>query len=225
MITTALRRLTARLAWSDVLRPRVAWIAMAASALVAGAAIQHSIERLEAASEARARLERQTAGLHERYQAAPGAITPALQQIRTRHDEAVASAAAWSHWTVWGSLAWMFGVGAASAWSLQRRARMVRMAVAPADTTSLTSEADEAHTTAATTPSAPAAATPDWQAVLREIQAVSELIGPAEDPPSAGAAPVVGRIEPVGTERAAERPLMHRLPSTEIHRVDLRLAA
>ncbi|BDI03722.1 hypothetical protein [Sphaerotilus microaerophilus] len=224
MITTALRRLTAHLAWSDVLRPRVAWVAMAASALVAGAAIQHSIERLEAASEARARLERQNAGLHERYLATPGATTPALQQIRASHDEAVASAAAWSHWTVWGSLVWMFGVGAASAWSLQRRARMAGTAVTPADTScSITSKADEAHPTAATT--RPPTAAPDWQAVLREIQAVSELIGPAEDPPSAGAAPVVGRIEPVGTERATERPLMHRLPSAEIHRVDLRLAA
>lgn len=218
MITTALHRLTARLAWSDVLRPRVAWIAMAASALVAGAAIQHSIERLEAASEARARLERQTAGLHERYQAAPGVATPALQQIRTRHDEAVASAAAWSHWTVWASLAWMFGVGAASAWSLQRRTR-----AAPAQQETATA-ADEA-TPAVAPPLPPVRTAPDWQAVLREIQAVSELIGPAEDPPSAGAAPVVGRIEPVGTERSAERPLMHRLPSAEIHRVDLRLAA
>lgn len=219
--TAPLRRFAAQLDWNDLLRPRMAWAAMALSALVAGVAIQHSIERLESAAQARAHFERQSNGLHERFQASSGAPVPALQQIRASHDEAVASAAAWSRWTVWGSLTWMLGVGLASAWTLQRRSRADARSVdartpAPAATTPLSMHAERALPQAALQP-----AGPDWQALRAEIEALRDLVeAPASLAPDITASSATATATATATERIAPEWTAQPTPAAVVGRIE-----
>lgn len=223
---TLLARMTPAQLWHGALRPRVAWIAMLLSALAAGWAMQFSIDRLAAAADARARLERQSSQL-ERFQSGANAM-PALQALRASHDEAVQKAASQGRWIGWGSLAWMAGVGLASVLTLQRRARQDRSesatkggsagaapsaATAPTEATAVSQEASNRQ----------------WQSLRLEIEALRALMdAPGADDlarktavaaPAVPSATVVGRIEPIGTLRPPFE-LLERAPQLE-----LRLAA
>jgi hypothetical protein len=204
----------ARTPWSRLLHPRIAIAAMLVSTLLAGLAMQHSIDRLESAAQARAHLERQNASLHERFQpATPGAQAPALQQLRSEYDEAIASAAALGRWTAWASLAWMLGLGVASAWALRRAKEAATATPLATQPDSTAPQADLAAATAqplpAATPARPVTRS-DWAAdladIAREMRAVSALIGseaaePANAPCAATPATVALAI-PAGASTA-----------------------
>lgn len=228
MKLSPLTRMTPAQVWQGALRPRVAWIAMLLSALAAGWAMQLSIDRLTAAADARARLERQSSQL-DRFQSG-AAATPALQALRASHDDAVQKAASQSRWIVWGSLAWMAGVGMASVLTLQRRSRSDRSgSTAPGSSaagpvaSSHPAPAAIAEVTAATE-----AADRQWQSLRQEIEALRVLMdapdpGPLAEKTTAThpgpTAAVVGRIEPVSPARPPFE-LLER--STQL---ELRLAA
>lgn len=234
MKLTPLARLTPAQLWRSALRPSVAWIVMLASALAAGWAMQASIDRLAAAADARARLERQTSQLEERFQSAAKPV-PALQALRASHDEAVQKAASRSRWIVWGSLAWLAGLGLASVLTLQRRARSDR-----AESTAAAGSASTAAPAGFDAPSAAAGAMPastreaadrQWRALRQEIEALRTLMDAPDAEQSAHqetttraataalTAAVVGRIEPAGASRPPFE-LLERAPQLE-----LRLAA
>lgn len=235
---------------ADLLRPRLLWIVMAASTLAAAGAIQHGIDRLEIASAARAQLERDALGLHERYLAAAAPTTPALQKLRAERDAAVADAAGAARATVWASLLWMMGLGAAGAWLQQRRARTARCEAALAGAADSLPPVDQALRERAdrvrgdrdiftapgacstrstcSIPSADGAdsaspvTAPDWQALRQEICAIGELIGTDASASADGSADA-----PTASPPRAE---LHRLParlpgSREPLQLALRLAA
>lgn len=220
--STVRSRLPHRIA--GLLRPRVLWIVMAASALFSAGAIQHGIDRLEAASSARTQLEREAAGLHERYLAAAAPTTPALQQLRAERDAAVASAAGGLRLTVWAALFWMMGLGTTGAWLQQRRARPSpgeAPAATPCAATDPGASIEAAEVSPAATGSAPsrpawpAATAPDWQSLRQEIQAIGALI--AAEPVTAETA-----RSPVPTAALHVLPVR---PAGDKEPVQLRLAA
>lgn len=223
-----LARLAPAQLWRNSLRPSVAWIVMLMSALAAGWAMQLSIDRLAAAADARARLDRQSSQLQERFQSAATPV-PALQALRASHDEAVQKAANQSRWIVWGSLAWMAGVGVASALTLRRGSR-------PDGTESAVTSAPCAAPASvgpalAATATALEASDHPWRSLRQEMEALRALMdapdleqpehrheATAAAPPMTAAA-VVGRIEPSGAARPTFE-LLERTPQLE-----LRLAA
>jgi hypothetical protein len=217
--------------WRSALRPRVAWIAMLLSAVLAGWAMQASIDRLTDAAEARSRLA-PTAATPSPHGQMLGGSALDVAQLQAQLDAEVQTAARHSQWIVWGALAWMMGVGMVSVLSLQRRDRPQPVARAAA---------------AAHTQSAPGSAgllngaesARAWQSVRQEIEALRALmdaplpeaaetrvLGQAVAAPearlagvAAPSAPVVGRIEPSG---AARPPFEMRDPVVQL---ELRLAA
>lgn len=186
---------------ADLLRPRLLWIVMAVSALAAAGAIQQGIDRVEAASAARAELEREATGLHERYLAAAAPTTPALQKLRAEHDAAVASAASRARATVWIALLWMMGLGAAGAWRQQRRSRAADAAAAGSapDTVDGPSTLTVAVAHGNLTSAEPG---PDWQALRQEIHAIGELIGADGD-----ALPASAELHRLPTRTSGREPL------------------
>lgn len=192
------------------LSPRTALVVMLLSTLLAGAAIQHSIDRLEAASQTRMRLDRQSAGLHERYATEAASTSLAMQQLRTRHDEAVAAAADLGRWTVWATLIWLTVVAGVSLHALWRRrdagglnatpraageAAAAQAASAPdarhngkalctdgLDPSPAAAATSAAAAAQSTTPQPSRPAQGDWAQVMQEMQALSAWIGEAADP-------------------------------------------
>lgn len=214
----------ARIPWSRLLHPRIAIAAMLASTLLAGLAMQHSIDRLESAAQARAHLERQSADLHERYQpTAAASPAPAMQQLRAEYDATIVSAASLGRWTAWAALAWMLALGGASAWALRR----AKQAGAPALPDLGTPQAGPAASTAPSpfnlTATSTATSTPpctptqptaraDWAVdladIAREMRAVSALIGSdAVEPIAASCVPTPATVARDGSVAPCDEPL------------------